>query len=106
MTAVSDIQQALNAIRRIEREASVDTKMAALAMITDTAADIARELRGVDQPLKKRAAAKRSTPIKPMPVSKPAAPNKPSAAPAPTTALRKARPFTEPELTNTAIETL
>ena len=104
MTAVSDIQQALNAIRRIEREASVDTKMAALAMITDTAADIARELRGVDQPLKKRAAVKRSTPIKPMPISKPAAPNRPSAAP--TTALRKARPFTEPELTNTAIETL
>ena len=106
MTAVTDIQQALNVIRRIEREAPVDTKLAALAMMTATAADIARELRGTDQPLKKRAPAKAASSPKSMPATKPAAAAKSSADPVPTTAQRKARPFTEPELPSTAIETV
>jgi len=83
MTAVTDIQQALNVIRRIEREAPVDTKMAALAMMTATAADIARELRGTDQPLKKRAPAKAASSPKSMPATKPAAAAKSSADPGP-----------------------
>jgi hypothetical protein len=106
MTAVTDIQQALNVIRRIESEATVDTKVAALAMVTATAAEMARDLRGEDQQSKKRATAQRPSSIKPMPVSKPAAPAQSSNTAAPTTAMRKARPFTEPELPSSTIETL
>ena len=106
MTAVTDIQQALNVIRRIEREAPVDTKLAALAMINTTAADIARELRGEEQQPRKRAAAQRSSVVKPMPATKPAAPAQSSPDPTPTDTVRKARPFTEPELSTAAIETL
>ena len=39
MTAITDIQRSLNAIRAIERESSVDVKLAALALITATSAD-------------------------------------------------------------------
>jgi len=105
MTAVTDIQQALNVIRRIEREAPVDTKIAALSLITATAADIAQELRGVDQPLKKRAPTKSTSSPKPVSIAKPTVAANSSTNLAPTTALRKARPFTEPELPSAAIET-
>ncbi len=106
VSAVTDIQRALNVIRSIEREAAVDTRLAALALITGTAADIARELHGVDQQPKNRAAAKRMPRAKPVPAPKPPSPNKLTAPNQLPSVLRKPKPFTEPELPSTAIETV
>ena len=68
VSAVTDIQRALNVIRSIERDAAVETRLAALALITGTAADIARELHGVDQRPQKRAAAKPTAKPNPSPL--------------------------------------
>lgn len=100
VSAVTDIQRALNVIRSIEREAAVDTRLAALALITGTAADIARELHGVDQQPKNRAAVKakpKPAMPKPLPIPKPPAPTKPTSPSAPLQPQRKPKPFTEPE---------
>ena len=92
MTALTDIQRSLNAIRAIERDSSVDVRLAALALITATTADIAKELRGVDAKPKR----------KPAQVPTPAAVPKPNQntvktqQPAQTAAVP--RPFTEPEI--------
>lgn len=98
MSAITDIQRALNQIRRLERAGTEDTRTAALALMTSTAADMARELRGNTQQPKKRAAAKA--------LPKPSAPPKPTAPPAPEPAKTTARPFTEPELPQETVETL
>lgn len=45
MSAVTEIQKALNVIRDIERGSSKEVRLATLALITSTASDIARELR-------------------------------------------------------------
>ena len=101
MTALTDIQRALNAIRKLERDASVDTKIDALALVASTAADMARGLRAVEQPPRKRAADKsvpRKPVPKPLPIPKPTAPPNTSA---PSDLLQprpEPKPFTEPEL--------
>lgn len=106
VSAVTDIQRALNVIRSIERDAAVETRLAALALITGTAADIARELRAVDQRPQKRAAGKGTSRPKPVPVPKPQAAPKAAAPDTPISVVRKPRPFTEPELASSPIETL
>lgn len=88
MTALTDIQRALNAIREIERGAAADTRLAALQLITATAADIARELRG--EPKQKQAKRAHKPPSAPPPPPQPKPQPTPQAAPEP-------RPFTEPE---------
>ena len=92
MTAITDIQRSLNAIRAIERDSSVDVRLAALALITATSADIAKELRGAEPKPKRKQA--------PVPTANTAP--KPAAAAQPpqpqTPAGREPRPFTEPEL--------
>ena len=92
MTAITDIQRSLNAIRAIERESSVDVRLAALALITATSADIAKELRGAEpKPKRKQAAAPAAnTAPKPAVAAQPPQPQTP--------AVREPRPFTEPEL--------
>ena len=98
MSAIIDIQRALNQIRKLERSASEDVRSKALALVTSTAADMARERRGTAQRSQKRAAAK------PIPVaSKPAKPVAPKvpAAPKP-----KPKPFTEPAKPIDPVETL
>lgn len=111
MTAITDIQKALNVIRTIEREAAAETRLAALALIAGTAADIARDLHGHDQPLNKRAGAKspagnkpnKNTP-KPPPIPQPPKPAAPSSTSQALPQQSKAKPFTEPELTSANIE--
>lgn len=88
MTALTDIQRALNAIREIERGAAADTRLAALQLITSTAADIARELRG--EPKQKQAKRAPKPPAAPPPPPQPKPQPTPQVAPEP-------RPFTEPE---------
>lgn len=94
MTAITDIQRSLNAIRAIERESSVDVRLAALALITATSADIAKELRGAEpkpKPKRKQAAAPTAnTAPKPALTVQPPQPQTP--------AVREPRPFTEPDL--------
>jgi len=92
VTALADIQRSLNAIRAIERERSLDVRLAALALITATSADIAKELRGTEpKPKRKQAAAPRAnTAPKPAAAAQPLQPQTP--------AVREPRPFTEPEL--------
>jgi hypothetical protein len=111
MTAITDIQKALNVIRTIEREAAAETRLDALALIAGTAADIARDLNGHNQPLKKRAGAKSSagskankSAPKPLPIPQPPKPAAPSPSSQALPSKNKAKPFTEPELTNTNIE--
>ena len=98
MSAITDIQRALNQIRKLERAGTADTRAAALALMTSTAADIARELRGNTQQPNKRAAVKA--------VPKPAAPPKPTAPPAPKPVKTPARSFTEPDPPQETVETL
>lgn len=92
MTAITDIQRSLNAIRAIERDSSIDVRLAALALITATSADIAKELRGAEpKPKRKQAAAPTAnTAPKPAVTVQPPQPQTP--------AVREPRPFTEPEL--------
>lgn len=92
MTAITDIQRSLNAIRAIERESSVDLRLAALALIAATSADIAKELRGVEPKPKRKKAAVTTAPAPPKP-----SPNTAQQQPQ-TQAVREPRPFTEPEI--------
>lgn len=57
MSALSDIQRSLNTIRAIERDNSAEVRLSALALLTATSSEIAKELRGaerVPQPKKAR----------------------------------------------------
>ena len=91
MSGITEIQKALNIIRAVERESTVDARLATLALVSATAADIARELRG-SEPTKSKPKTKA---IAPIPIPKPATPtpqnqhSKDNKTP---------KPFTEPEL--------
>ena len=90
MTALTDIQRSLNAIRAIERDSSADVRLATLALLTATTADIAKELRGVNapkQPPKQRLKAPPIPPPSPTNQRQQEPPQQKDAA----------RPFTEPE---------
>ena len=93
MTAITDIQRSLNAIRAIERESNADVRLATLALLAATTADIAKEQRDVER------VPNRNNP-KPLPPPKPSVStvnkqqNQQTAPQAPTVS----RPFTEPEL--------
>jgi hypothetical protein len=94
MTALVDIQQALNWIRHAEREQAAAERLAVLALLNSTAADIARDLRGSQQTLKKRAGTKSPSAAKPKPLP---VPQPPRPAPQPDAKVKtKPRPFTEP----------
>lgn len=91
MSGITEIQKALNIIRAVERESTVDARLATLALVSATAADIARALRGGELTKSKP----KTKAIAPIPIPKPVTPtpqqqkdivNKPP------------KPFTEPEL--------
>ena len=91
MSGITEIQKALNIIRAVERESTVDARLATLALVSATAADIARALRGGELTKSKP----KTKAIAPIPIPKPVTPtpkqqqdivNKPT------------KPFTEPEL--------
>ncbi len=91
MSGITEIQKALNIIRAVERESTVDARLATLALVSATAADIARELRGGELTKSKP----KTKSIAQIPIPKPVTPtpkqqqdivNKPP------------KPFTEPEL--------
>ena len=87
MTALTDIQRSLNAIRAIERDSSADVRLAALALLAATTADIAKELRGVNAPKQPPKQPIKAPPIPPQsPTNQPPPQHKDAA-----------RPFTEPE---------
>ena len=90
MTALTDIQRSLNAIRAIERDSSADVRLAALALLAATTADIAKELRGVNAPKQPP-----KQPIKAPPIPPPSPTNQPQTEPP--QQKDAARPFTEPE---------
>ena len=90
MTALTDIQRSLNAIRAIERDSSADVRLATLALLTATTADIAKELRGVNAPKQPP-----KQPIKAPPIPPPSPTNQPQQEPP--QQKDAARPFTEPE---------
>jgi hypothetical protein len=91
MSGITEIQKALNIIRAVERESTVDARLATLALVSATAADIARELRGGELTKSKP----KTKAIAPIPIPKPAMPtpqnqySKDNKTP---------KPFTEPEL--------
>lgn len=87
MSDVAEIQKALNVIRDIERTSNKDARLAALALITSTASDIAREIRELDPPKAKQ------KPTPPLPIP---APTVPSASPH-QQQVAEPKPFTEPE---------
>ena len=93
MTAITDIQRSLNAIRAIEQESNADVRLSTLALLAATTADIAKELRDVER------VPNRNNP-KPLPPPKPSVStvkqqqNQQTVPQAPTVV----RPFTEPEL--------
>ena len=91
MSGITEIQKALNIIRTVERESTVDARLATLALVCATAADIARELRGGE--LNKSKPKTKS--IAPIPIPKPATPT-----PQQQQSIDKKtpKPFTEPEL--------
>ena len=91
MSGITEIQKALNIIRAVERESAVDARLATLALVSATAADIARELRG-SEPTKSKPKTKA---IAPIPIPKPATP---TAAQPQNIAATPPKPFTEPEL--------
>ena len=45
MSAMNDIQKALNVVRRIEQKSELDIRLDTLAIITSTANDIVNDLR-------------------------------------------------------------
>ena len=90
MTALTHIPRSLNAIRAIERDSSANVRLATLALLTATTADIAKELRGVNAPKQPR-----KQPIKGPSIPSPSPTNQQQQAP-----LQQkdaARPFTEPD---------
>lgn len=94
MTALVEIQQALNWIRHVEQEQASVERLAVLALLNSTAADIARDLRGSLQTVKKRAGTKPVSAARPKPLP---VPSSPKPAPRPAAEIKpKPRPFTEP----------
>ena len=91
MSGITEIQKALNIIRAVERESTVDARLATLALVSATAADIARELRGAESK-KSKPKTKATAPI---PLPKPVTP-----APQQQQSIdnKTPKPFTEPEL--------
>ena len=91
MSGITEIQKALNIIRAVERESTVDARLATLALVSATAADIARELRGGELTKSKP----KTKGIAPIPITKPATPT-----PQQQQSIDKKipKPFTEPEL--------
>ena len=89
MTALSDIQKALNLVRSIEKSSNADVRLNALALVTATASEIAQDLRRQKAP---KAKVKQQAPQLPIPKPKQAAVQQP-----PQTAPTEPKPFTEPE---------
>lgn len=89
MTALSDIQKALNLVRSIEKSSSADVRLDALALVTATASEIAKDLRRQKAP---KAKVKQQVPQLPIPKPKQAAVQQP-----PQTTPTAPKPFTEPE---------
>jgi hypothetical protein len=91
MSGITEIQKALNIIRAVERESTVDARLATLALVSATAADIARALRGGELTKSKP----KTKGIAPIPIPKPATPT-----PQQQQSIDKKipKPFTEPEL--------
>lgn len=92
MSALSDIQRALNVVRRIANEEAYSTKLSALALMHDAMGDVLTKLRDTDKPKAQPRARAPKPPT--MPVPKPAAPSPQSPNPPKPTP----RPFTEPEI--------
>jgi hypothetical protein len=89
MTALSDIQKALNLVRSIEKDSNADVRLDALALVTATASEIAKDLRHQKAPKTK---VKQQVPQLPIPKPKQTAVQQP-----PQTAPTAPKPFTEPE---------
>ena len=89
MTALSDIQKALNLVRSIEKSSNADIRLDALALVTATASEIAQDLRRKKAP---KAKVKQQAPQLPIPKPKQAAVQQP-----PQTVSTEPKPFTEPE---------
>ena len=89
MTALSDIQKALNLVRSIEKSSSADIRLDSLALVTATASEIAQDLRHQKAP---KAKVKLQVPQLPIPKPKQAAVQQP-----PQTVSTEPKPFTEPE---------
>ena len=91
MSGITEIQKALNIIRAVERESTVDARLATLALVSATAADIARELRGGELNKSKP----KTKAIAPIPIPKPAMPTPQNQY---SIDNKTPKPFTEPEL--------
>ena len=91
MSGITEIQKALNIIRAVERESTVDARLATLALVSATAADIARELRGGELNKSKP----KTKDIAPIPIPKPAMPTPQNQY---SIDNKTPKPFTEPEL--------
>ena len=91
MSGITEIQKALNIIRAVERESTVDARLATLALVSATAADIARELRGGELTKSKP----KTKVIAPIPTPKPLTPNPQQQQ---DIVNKPPKPFTEPEL--------
>jgi hypothetical protein len=89
MTALSDIQKALNLVRSIEKDSNADVRLDALALVTATASEIAQDLRH-QKALNVKV--KQQVPQLPIPKPKQATVQQP-----PQTASTTPKPFTEPE---------
>ena len=98
MTALADIQRALNTIRRIERASTINARLGVLALVTGTADDIARELRGAHQSSKAKPNVKGAAKPKPLPIPKPLKRSKPVSPSKPLQPKSKPKPLTRPEL--------
>lgn len=89
MSAMNDIQKALNVVRSIERQSELDIRLDTLALITSTATDIVNDLRKT-KPNKPVGISK----VRPLPIPKPT----PATVQNPNTSSSKEpKPFTEPE---------
>ena len=89
MTALSDIQKALNLVRSIEQDSNADTRLDALALVAATASEIAQDLRRQKVP---KAKVKQQIPQLPIPKPQQVTVQQP-----PQTAPSAPKPFTEPE---------
>ena len=89
MSAMNDIQKALNVVRSIERQSELGIRLDTLALITSTATDIVNDLRKT-KPNKPVEISK----VRPLPIPKPT----PATVQNPnTSASKEPKPFTEPE---------
>tara|TARA_B110000208_G_C11716207_1_gene411165 strand:+ start:147 stop:431 length:285 start_codon:yes stop_codon:yes gene_type:complete len=91
MSGLADIQKALNIIRAVERDSTVDMRLATLALVSATASDIARELRGAEPTVSKP----KTKPVAAAPIPKPATPTPIQQQ---SSDNKVPKPFTEPEL--------